>query len=80
MRNVNLREAKASLSALIDAAEHGESTMITKHGKPAAVIIPVDLASQLLDDKKPNFADFLMSIPTDIEFERNPSRSRDFEF
>jgi len=80
MRSVNLREAKANLSAIIDAAEHGESTMITKHGKPAAVIIPLDLALQLLDDKKPNFADFLMSMPADIEFERNPSISRDFEF
>jgi prevent-host-death family protein len=80
MRSVNLREAKASLSSLIDAAEHGESTTITKHGKPAAVIIPLDLAAKILDDKKPNFADFLMSAPTDIEFERNLSKGREFEF
>lgn len=80
MRSVNVREAKTNLSAIIDAAEHGESTMITKHGKPAAVIIPLDLAFRLLDDKKPNFAEFLMSMPADIELDRNPYRSRDFEF
>lgn len=80
MRSINLREAKANLSALVDAAEHGESTTITKHGKPAAVIIPLELASKIIEDKKPNFVEFLMSMPADIEFERNTSKSRDFEF
>lgn len=80
MRSINLREAKANLSALVDAAEHGESTTITKHGKPAAVIIPLDLAAKIIEDKKPNFVDFLMSVPADIEFERNTSTGRNFEF
>ena len=80
MRNVNLREAKANLSALVDAAEHGESFTITRHGKPAAVIIPLDLASKLLDEKKPSFIDFLMSVPADVDFERNTTPGRNFEF
>lgn len=80
MKSLNLRDAKTNFSAIIDAAEHGESTMITKHGKPAAVIIPLDLAAKIIEDKKPNFADFLMSVPADIEFERNTSTGRNFEF
>lgn len=34
MKTMQLREAKASLSALVEAAENGEPTVITKHGKP----------------------------------------------
>lgn len=80
MKSVNLREAKASLSALVDAAEHGELTTITKHGRPAAVVIPFEMAERLIPSK-PNFADFLMSIPAEgIDFERNQSTGREFEF
>lgn len=80
MRNMNIRDAKAGFSALVDAVEHGESVTITRHGKPAAVIIPLDLAAKIIEDKKPNFADFLMTMPADIEFERNTSTGRNFEF
>jgi len=80
MRSVNLRDAKTRLSALVDAAQHGESVTITKHGKPAAVIVPLALAEKWMS-KKPNFADFLMSFPGEgVEFERNTSAGRDFEF
>jgi len=79
MRNMNIREAKAGFSALVDAVEHGESVTITKHGRPAAVIIPLDLAAKIVPPK-PNFADFLMSVPTDVEFKRNPSKGREFDF
>ena len=36
MNEVQLREAKARLSALVDAAERGEATTITRHGTPEA--------------------------------------------
>jgi prevent-host-death family protein len=39
MRHLQLRDAKARLSALIDAAEQGEGSIITRHGKAAAVVI-----------------------------------------
>jgi prevent-host-death family protein len=39
-----LREAKASLSAVVAAAERGEATTITKNGRPAAVVVPVEQA------------------------------------
>lgn len=34
-------DGKAQFSALIDDAEHGKVTVITKRGKPVAVIAPV---------------------------------------
>ncbi len=73
MKTVQLREAKATLSALVDAAEQGEATTITRHGKPAAVLVPIEKAAELLKTSKPSFADLLMSIPDEIPFERDHS-------
>jgi len=39
MREIQLREAKASLSAVIDDAGRGEPAVITRHDKPQAVIL-----------------------------------------
>lgn len=78
MRYMNIREAKAGLSALVDAVEHGEAVTITKHGKPAAVIIPLDLAAPIVP-QKPKFAEFLMSVPTDFQFNRTQTPDREFE-
>jgi prevent-host-death family protein len=39
MRTVNLAEAKAGLSALLDAVEAGEEVMITRRGRPVARVI-----------------------------------------
>ena len=42
MRKASLREARGHLSALVDAAEHRrERTVIVRHGKPVAAIVPV---------------------------------------
>jgi antitoxin Phd len=76
VRTLRLRDAKASLSAVVDAAEHGEATTITKHGRPAAVVVPVEDARQLYAIKRPSFVDLLMSIPEDLETERDPSPVR----
>ncbi|MEX2389166.1 MAG: type II toxin-antitoxin system prevent-host-death family antitoxin [Phycisphaeraceae bacterium] len=43
MRSVNVREARQSLSDLVDAAEHGQSVLITRHGKQVARIGPAGL-------------------------------------
>ncbi len=42
MGTVNLRQAREKLRDLIDAAERGESTLITRRGKKAARIGPVE--------------------------------------
>ncbi len=62
MRELQLREAKATLSAVIDAAEHGEPTTITKHGRRAAVVISHDEWTRL-KSKVPSFADLLLAVP-----------------
>ncbi len=45
MKAVKLADAKAHLSQLVDRAEAGESVEITRHGKPAARLVPPE-ASQ----------------------------------
>jgi prevent-host-death family protein len=39
MRTVGLAEAKAQLSALLDAVEAGEEVVITRRGQPVARVI-----------------------------------------
>jgi antitoxin Phd len=73
MRSLHLRDAKASLSALVEAAERGEATMITKHGRPAAVVVPVEDARRLYPVERSSFADLLLSMPEDLEIERDTS-------
>jgi prevent-host-death family protein len=77
---MQLREAKAKLSALVEAAERGETTIVTKNGRPAARIGPIEDASRTKPDKKPNFAEWLMSIPHEIPIRRNRSRARSVKF
>jgi prevent-host-death family protein len=45
VQRTSLAEAKAHLSALVDEAEHHHKRiLILRHGKPAAAIVPVDVA------------------------------------
>jgi len=76
MRILCLRDAKASLSAVVAAAERGEATTITKHGKPAAVVVPIEDARRLGMKDRPSFADLLMAIPYPIDVERDQSPPR----
>jgi prevent-host-death family protein len=41
MKRVGLFEAKTHLSALVDDAEAGKTTLVTRRGKPVAQIAPV---------------------------------------
>jgi prevent-host-death family protein len=46
MKKASLAAAKAQLSALVDEAEHkGKRTLILRHGKPSAAIVPVSVAT-----------------------------------
>ena len=77
MKTLRLRDAKASLSAVIEAAERGEATTITKHGRPAAVVVPVEAAKRLYPTDRPSFAALLMQIPHPVDIERDPSPTRE---
>ena len=41
MKTLNLYEARANLSRLVDEAANGESIVIAKDGKPLAALVPV---------------------------------------
>lgn len=79
MKTLGLREAKATLSSVVEAAERGEATTITKHGRPAAVVVPVDVAQAIAGGpSKPSLASMLMAIPAaDFERDRTPVRDLD---
>lgn len=72
-----MRDAKASLSAVVEAAENGEATMITKHGRPAAVVVPVEDAQRLYPPDRPSLVELLRAIPEAIEFERDSTSLRE---
>jgi len=41
MNRVNMREARRRLSEIVNAAEHGESTVITRRGRKVARVEPI---------------------------------------
>ncbi|MBX9699281.1 MAG: type II toxin-antitoxin system Phd/YefM family antitoxin [Acetobacteraceae bacterium] len=61
MKEMQLREAKARFSAVVDAAEGGEPSLITRHGKPAAVVVGFEEWQRL--SKVPSFGWLLMNSP-----------------
>jgi prevent-host-death family protein len=42
MTKKGAEEARNQLPSLLDAAERGRSTVITKHGKPVAALVPIE--------------------------------------
>ena len=42
MHIINIHQAKTQFSKLIDAAMHGEETLIAKAGKPVAKLVPLE--------------------------------------
>jgi prevent-host-death family protein len=71
MHEIQLRDAKATLSAVIDKAAHCDPVIITRHGKPTAVIIGFQEWQRLAD--VPSFGRLLMAAP--IEPGDLPDRS-----
>jgi prevent-host-death family protein len=54
VRKTSLADAKAHLSELVDAVEHHRKRiLILRHGKPAAAMVPVDVASPKTRVAKP---------------------------
>jgi antitoxin Phd len=72
MREIQLKDAKASLSSLVDDATRGEASIITRHGKPKAVIVGFEEWQRLA--QIPSFGRLLMSAP--VGAKGLPRRSR----
>jgi antitoxin Phd len=79
MREIQLQDAKARLSAVVDDAVRGEPAIITRHGKREAVIVSFQEWERL--SHVPSFGRLLMAAPIRAEDlpERNrtPSRTAD---
>lgn len=63
MEIVPIRKAKASFSALVAAAEEGRPTLVSRHGKPCAMIVPVADGARLYPLELPNLASYLLALP-----------------
>lgn len=77
MRKIQLKDAKASLSAVVDQATRGKPSIITRHGKPQAVVVGFADWERL--SNVPSFGRLLMSAPLepgDVP-ERNDAPVRD---
>ncbi|MEN3147854.1 type II toxin-antitoxin system Phd/YefM family antitoxin [Neorhizobium sp. IRAMC:178] len=82
MSTISVAEAKAGFASLVDEAANGEFVTITRHGKPAAVLVSVEAAEaakKALDRPRPNFGDFLLTFPGGVDLERKPSKLRDVD-
>lgn len=65
MHQIQLREAKATLSAVIDQARQGHPSVITRHGRPEAVVLSFEEWQRL--SQVPSFGRLLMSAPLEPE-------------
>ena len=65
MHEVQLRDAKANLSSVVDQAVRGEPTLITRRGKPEAVVLGFQEWQRL--SQVPSFGRLLMSAPAGAE-------------
>lgn len=80
MQEIGLRDAKASLSALIDGVSRGRTTIITRHGKPSAVLLGVEEWNRLR--QVPSLGRLLLSAPLEEGDAppRDATSARDFSF
>jgi prevent-host-death family protein len=81
MSSINLKDAKAGFSALVDEAIKGEFVTITRHGKPVAALVSLEaaeIARKAMARRRSGLAAYLRTFPGG-EFERNQSPSRDVE-
>ena len=63
IQQIQLRDAKAKLSALVEGAAEGEAAIITRHGKPRAVLVGIDEWDRLRS--VPSFGRLLLSAPVE---------------
>jgi antitoxin Phd len=81
-RSWSLQDAKNRFSEVVEAARRGPQT-VTKHGKPAVVVVDVEEYERLRRFERaraPSFADLLIAMPQDNgEFRRDQVRMRDLE-
>ena len=78
MQEIQLRDAKATLSAVVDQAQQGEPSIITRHGRPEAVVISFEEWQRL--SQVPSFGRLLMEAqlePEDVPDRHGSLREND---
>ncbi len=78
MHEIQLRDAKATLSAVVDQARNGEPSIITRHGRPAAVVLGFEEWQRL--SQIPSFGRLLLEArldPDDLPERRGSLRGDD---
>jgi len=60
-RKLQLKDAKATLSAAVDDAVRGQACVITRHGRPQAVLLGYRQWQRL--SRVPSFGRLLMAAP-----------------
>jgi antitoxin Phd len=80
MREIQLRDAKASLSAVVDEVVQGRPAVITRHGKREVVVVSYAEWERL--SRVPTFGRLLMAAPSTIDGlprrNRSPVRKSSF--
>lgn len=82
-RSWSVQDAKNQFSAVVEAARRAPQT-VTKHGKPAVVVVDAEdyeRLRKLEKAKAPSFKDHLLAMPKDDgSFERMEIEFRDVDF
>ena len=76
METLQIREAKASFSAVVAAAENGHATIISRHGQPCAMIVPIEDGQRLYPQKRPSLAAYLLAMPEPLDTQRDTTPLR----
>nr|WP_206118393.1 type II toxin-antitoxin system Phd/YefM family antitoxin [Rhizobium laguerreae] len=63
VREIQLKDAKATFSAVIEQAIHGNPAIITRHGKKEAVVLSFEEYEKL--SRVPSFGRLLAAFPGD---------------
>lgn len=83
MTEWKLQDAKNRFSAVVREAIAGFPQRVTRHGKPAVVVVAVDeydRLRQLEEASAPTLAELLLAIPQDgREFDRLDVKPRDID-
>lgn len=76
METLQIREAKASFSAVVAAAENGRPTIISRHGHPCAMIVPIADGKRLYPVEASSLASYLLGMPERLDTVRDTTPLR----
>lgn len=80
MKHMQLRDAKAKFSEVVDAVVNGEPTTITRHGTPVAMVVSIEEGRKLHPEvPKRSIVDILLEYPGGLDLERDHTPPREID-